>query len=87
MQEAYTPADARRTFYRLLKQVATEHKPVTIQQRDEKLDTVIVPKSDWDVIQETLYLAQTGTLDHVNRREKDDSSFTNVDDIDWNNLF
>lgn len=87
MQEAYTPADARQAFHRLLKQVATEHKPVTIQQKDKKLDTVIVPKSDWDAIQEILYLSQTGTLDHVNRREKDDSSFTNVDDIDWNNLF
>lgn len=86
MQEAYTPTGARRNLYRLFKQVATEHKPVTIQQKDEALDTVIVSKSDWDALQETLYLVQTGTLDKVNAREKDDSGFTNVDDIDWNRL-
>ena len=50
------------------------------------LDAVIVNKKDWELIQETLYLFTTGMLDKVLEREKDDSGFTNVDEIDWDTL-
>ncbi|MFB9769038.1 type II toxin-antitoxin system Phd/YefM family antitoxin [Lactiplantibacillus modestisalitolerans] len=86
MQESYTPTSARKNLYQLLKQVAEEHRPITIQQKDAALDTVIVPKDDWDAIQETLYLYQTGTLAKVAERENDQSGTTNIDDIDWDNL-
>ncbi|CAM3117807.1 type II toxin-antitoxin system Phd/YefM family antitoxin [Lactiplantibacillus plajomi] len=86
MQKSYTPTSARNKLYGLLKQVAEEHKPVVIQQKDETLDTVIVPKDDWDAIQETLYLSETGTLAKVAEREKDDMAAMNVDDIDWDQL-
>ncbi|WP_139008769.1 type II toxin-antitoxin system Phd/YefM family antitoxin [Lactococcus lactis] len=86
MQNTYTPTNARKNFFSLLKQVATEKKPVTIQQKDPDLDAVIVNKKDWDSIQETLYLFTTGTLEKVVEREKDDSGSTNVDEIDWDTL-
>lgn len=86
MQESYTPTSARKNLYGLLKQVAEEHKPVVIQQKDETLDTVIVSKGDWDAIQETLYLLETGTIAKVAEREKDDMAAMNVDDIDWDQL-
>jgi prevent-host-death family protein len=86
MQNVYSPTNARKHFFGLLKQVATEKTPVTIQQKDHELDAVIVNKSDWDAIQETLYLYSTGTLDEVAKREKDNSGFTNVDELDWDNL-
>jgi len=86
MQETFTPTSARKDLYQILKHVATDHQPVTIQQKDESLDTVILSKSDYEALQETLYLASTGTLAKVAEREQDHSGFTNVDDIDWAKL-
>jgi len=86
MQNVTTPTNARKNFFALLKQVSIEKKPVIIQQKDPELDTVLVNKKDWDAIQETLYLYSTGTLATVARREKDDSGFTEVDDLDWGAL-
>ncbi|MDK9861545.1 prevent-host-death protein, partial [Staphylococcus equorum] len=49
-------------------------------------NAVIISQKDWDSIQETLYLETTGTMDKVREREKDNSGYTNVDDLDWDNL-
>lgn len=86
MQNTMTPTNARKNFFSLLKQVATDKKPVIIQQKDPELDAVLVNKSDWDAIQETLYLYSTGTLATVAERENDESGFTMIDDIDWDSL-
>lgn len=86
MQNVYTPTNARKNFFGLLKQAATEKQAITIQQKDPNLDAVIVNKKDWVSIQETLYLHNTGTLDKVLERERDDSGFTSVDELDWDNL-
>ncbi|MFC6182093.1 type II toxin-antitoxin system Phd/YefM family antitoxin [Lactiplantibacillus daowaiensis] len=86
MKETFTPTSARKDFYHILKQVAEDHQPITIQQKDENLDAIIISKSDYEALQETLYLANTGTLAKVKQREADNSGFTNVDDIDWENL-
>lgn len=86
MQEAFTPTSARKDLYQILKHVVIDHQPVVIQQKDETLDTVILSKNDYDALQETLYLASTGTLAKVAEREHDNSGFTNVDDIDWDKL-
>ena len=40
----------------------------------------------WQSIQETLLLEQMGVLDQVRKRSKDNSDFTNIDEIDWDNL-
>lgn len=86
MQDNFTPTSARKDFYQILKHVATDHQPVTIQQKDEELDTVILSRKDYEALQETLYLSSTGVLAKVNEREQDASGFTNVDDIDWDKL-
>jgi PHD/YefM family antitoxin component YafN of YafNO toxin-antitoxin module len=86
MQEIYAPTSAQKNLYNIFKQVATEHKPVIINQKDSDLNSVIVNKADWDAIQENLYLATTGILDIVTKREADDSGFTKVCDIDWDQL-
>ncbi|MGN4158064.1 prevent-host-death protein, partial [Staphylococcus auricularis] len=31
-------------------------------------------------------LESTGIMDKVREREKDDSGYTNIDDLDWDNL-
>ncbi|AVL76239.1 MULTISPECIES: type II toxin-antitoxin system Phd/YefM family antitoxin [Staphylococcus] len=81
-----TPTNARKEFYELLKQVNDSHEPVIISSSKSENNAVIISQKDWDSIQETLYLETTGTMDKVREREKDNSGYTNIDDIDWDNL-
>ena len=81
-----TPTNARKEFYELLKQVNDNHEPVIISSSKSENNAVIISQKDWDSIQETLYLETTGTMDKVREREKDNSGYTNIDDIDWDNL-
>lgn len=81
-----TPTNARKEFYELLKQVNDSHEPVIISSSKSENNAVIISQKDWDSIQETLYLETTGTMDKVRAREKDNSGYTNVDDLDWDNL-
>lgn len=81
-----TPTNARKEFYELLKQVNDSHEPVIISSSKSENNAVIISQKDWDSIQETLYLETTGAMDKVREREKDNSGYTNVDDLDWDNL-
>lgn len=49
-----TVSEARTKLYRLVDEVASEHKPVTI--KGKRASAVLVSESDWEAIQETLYL-------------------------------
>lgn len=80
------PSNARKNFYQLLKDVNQDHKEIQIISEVEENNAVLISLDDWQSIQETLMLEQTGVLDEVRKREKDDSGFTNVDDIDWDSL-
>lgn len=88
MMDTYTPTNARKNFYSIIKDVNLQKKPVIIDSADgnDKKSAVIISKQDWESIEETLYLIQTGTMEKVQEREKDDSGFTNIDDIDWDEL-
>lgn len=85
MDNVYTPTNARKNFYSLLKKVNDSHTPVTIASSKNE-DAVLISKSDWDAIQETMYLENSGVGKVVREREKDNSGFTDVDDIDWDKL-
>jgi len=82
----YNPSNARKNFYQLLKNVNKDHKEVQIISETTGNNAVLISLEDWQSIQETLLLEQTGVLDQVRKREKDDSGFTNVDELDWDNL-
>lgn len=82
----FNPSNARKNFYQLLKDVNKNHKAIQIISEVSGNNAVLISLEDWQSIQETLLLEQTGVLDQVRKREKDDSGFTNVDDIDWDNL-
>ncbi|KRK48384.1 hypothetical protein FC96_GL001484 [Secundilactobacillus kimchicus JCM 15530] len=86
--ENYTPTNARKNFYQILKDINQQNKPVTITPANGNEDeaAIIISKKDWDSIAETLYLENTGTLAKVHKREDDNSGFSNVDDIDWDSL-
>lgn len=80
------PSTARENFYQLLKEVNENHTEIEIISDRSGNNAVLIGLEDWRAIQETLFLEQTGTLDKVRDREKDDSSITNIDDIDWEAL-
>lgn len=82
----FNPSNARKNFYQLLKNVNTDHKEIQIISEVSGNNAVLISLENWQSIQETLLLEQTGVLDKVRQREKDDSGFTNVDEIDWDNL-
>ncbi|MDK9850578.1 MULTISPECIES: type II toxin-antitoxin system Phd/YefM family antitoxin [Staphylococcus] len=81
-----TPTNARKEFYELLKQVNDSHEPVIISGSKSENNAVIIGQKDWNSIQETLYLESTGTMDKVRERENDSSGFTDIDDLDWDNI-
>lgn len=80
------PSNARKNFYQLLKDINKDHKEIQIISESSENNAVLISLEDWQSIQETLMLEQTGVLDEVRRRDKDDSGFTKVDDIDWDKL-
>ncbi|OCX49692.1 prevent-host-death protein [Limosilactobacillus reuteri] len=86
MDNIVTPTNARKNLYNLIKKVNLDHTPVTISSSKKEEDAVLISKSDWDAIQETMYLENNGVGDVVRQREKDDSGFTDIDEIDWDKL-
>jgi prevent-host-death family protein len=80
------PSSARKDFYKLLKDVNENHREIEIISERSENNAVLIGLDDWRAIQETLFLEQTGTLNVVREREKDDSGFTDIDEIDWDNL-
>lgn len=82
----FNPSNARKNFYQLLKNVNKDHKEIQIISEVSGNNAVLISLENWESIQETLLLEQTGVLDQVRQREKDDSGFTNIDEIDWDNL-
>ncbi|KEK15165.1 type II toxin-antitoxin system Phd/YefM family antitoxin [Limosilactobacillus reuteri subsp. suis] len=86
MDNIITPTNARKNLYNLIKKVNLDHTPVTISSSKKEEDAVLISKSDWDAIQETMYLENNGVGDVVRQREKDDSGFTDIDEIDWDKL-
>ncbi|WP_313628067.1 type II toxin-antitoxin system Phd/YefM family antitoxin [Enterococcus italicus] len=80
------PSSARKDFYKLLKDVNENHTEIEIISDRSENNAVLIGLDDWRAIQETLFLEQTGTLDAIRAREKDHSRFTDIDEIDWDNL-
>lgn len=85
MNDVITPTNARKNLYKLIKKVNDNHTPITIAS-SEKEGAVLISKKDWDAIQETMYLEDNGVGDVVRHRKKSHSGFTDVEDINWDNL-
>jgi prevent-host-death family protein len=80
------PSEARKKFYQLLKDVNKEHKEIQIISEVTGNNAVLVSLEYWQSIKETLLLEETGVLDKVRKREKDDSGFTNIDEVGWDEI-
>ena len=84
--ESITPTNARKNLYNLIKDVNENHTPITISSTAKNNNAVLISKEDFDAIMETMYLESNGVGKTVRKREKDNSGFTNIDDIDWDSL-
>lgn len=87
MDQIYTPTEARKNIFKILKGVNKNNEPVIIKsQKSNEKGAVVIGEDDWNAIQETLFLVNNGVDKQIKDREQDDSGFTDVDDIDWDNL-
>jgi prevent-host-death family protein len=69
--QTITATQARSTIFRLMEEISTSHKPVTITGKHT--NAVLVSEEDWQAIQETLYLmSMPGMAESLakGRREK-----------------
>ncbi len=54
IMKTYTATEARKNIYQLIQTLESEHEPVAIKNKDSTV--IMIAKSDWNAIQETLYL-------------------------------
>lgn len=86
MEKSYTPTNARKNLYQIIKDVTTHKEPVNIvPTKNGEAGVTLIPTEDWEAMQETLYLQTTGVLETIQERMSDDSGFSAVDDV-WNEL-
>lgn len=83
--ETVTPTNARKNLYNIIKQVASSSVPMEITStKDENESVVMISKNDWNAIQETLYLQNTGVLERIHRFEDEETEVLGA--IDWDTL-
>lgn len=83
--EIINPTNARKNLYDLINKVVANSQPVEIAStKDEKNSVVVVSKSDWDAIQETMYLQNVGVLDRIEHFKGEEAD--ELGEIDWNTL-
>lgn len=84
MDNVVTPTQGRKEFFKLIKQVNEEKRPVIVKPSKEgEKGAIVIGEDDWNAIQETLFLVNQGVDKQIKERENDD-------DIDfdkmWNEL-
>lgn len=84
MDDVVNPTQGRKDFFKIIKEVNTNKKPVMIKPtKSEEKGAVIISEDDWKAIQETLFLVNQGVDKQIRERENDD-----VEDFGkaWNEL-
>lgn len=82
--ETMTPTNARKNFYELLKRVSEESTPIEITSKKNKESAILISKKDWNAIQETLYLQNTGILGRIEHFSEEETE--ELGEIDWDTL-
>lgn len=62
--EVLTPTSARKDFFNVIRTVKDNKEPMQIGT-DEDESVVVMPKSEYCSLMETLYLQENGVLDEV----------------------
>lgn len=81
--EVITPTNARKNLYGLIKHVVMDNQPVEIANTKDNESVVIVSKSDWNALQETLFLQNAGVLDRIQQYEKEESEDLGCDRLGY----
>lgn len=73
MDNVVTPTQGRKDFFKIIKDVNRDKKPVIIRptKANEK-GAVVIGEDDWNAIQETLFLVNQGVDRQVRERENDE---------------
>lgn len=83
--EVISPTNARKNLYGIIKHVVADNQPVEISSmKDENESVVVISKSDWNAIQETMYLQNVGVLDKIKQYEDEETE--ELGEIDWDTL-
>lgn len=86
MEKTIRPSTARKNLFQLLKDVNQTNTAVHIIGQNEENNAFLVGESDWNSIQETLYLYQSGEAQRIMADEQHSPSKDNVDvtgGINW----
>jgi len=81
--EIHNATEARANLYRLIAQAVETSIPVQITSKSG--DAVLLSKTDWDAVQETLYLASIpGLVDslHAGMQEPEEE-LVRANEVDW----
>jgi len=82
--ETTTPTNARKNLYELLSRVSEESTPIEITNTKHGESAVLISKKDWNAIQETLYLQNTGVLSRIEQFEDEETE--ELGEVDWDTL-
>jgi antitoxin YefM len=84
MDNIVTPTEGRKEFFKIIKEVNADKKPVIIKPtKDGEKGAVMIGEDDWNAIRETLFLINQGVDKQISDRKNDeDEDFDKV----WNEL-
>lgn len=65
-------------------QACCVRQPIEISSTKDGESVVIISKSDWNSLQETIYLQNAGVLDQIHHFENEESE--DLGEIDWDTI-
>lgn len=82
--EVISPTNARKNLYEIIKHVVSDSQPIEISSKKDGESVVMISKSDWNSLQETIYLQNAGVLDQIHHFENEESE--DLGEIDWDTI-
>lgn len=81
MTTTITATEARANLYRLIDQAAESHQPIRIAGK--RSSAVLISESDWDAIQETLYLTSVPGMRESIKEGMAEPLEKSTKELDW----
>lgn len=81
MTTTITATEARANLYRLIDQTAESHQPIRIAGK--RTSAVLISESDWDAIQETLYLTSVPGMRESIKEGMAEPLENSAKELDW----
>ena len=81
MTTTITATEARANLYRLIDQTAESHQPIRIAGK--RTSAVLISESDWDAIQETLYLTSVPGMRESIKEGMAEPLGKSTKELDW----